>query len=321
MYLLATFLLIGMMLLYFKLADRYNIIDKPNERSSHTGIIIRGGGIVFVGAVLLAFFMGQASWEITLAVLMVAAVSFVDDIRPLSQLPRFTVHVLASLLVLYEVGLWEYAIWWIPLVLFVFLGWVNFFNFMDGVNGITALYSLSVLTGFYLVAELEAFRDFILLVGISVMVFAFFNVRIRAKTFAGDVGSISIAFILGYLMLHVIINSGNIHYLLFFAVYGTDGVLTILQRLLRKENIFNPHRTHLYQYLANEMGLGHLKVALLYGGLQLAINGLLIYYNDLVSDLSLILFIITVFGIIIIYSYTKFVVLRRIKLGESCVMN
>ncbi|HSI78401.1 MAG TPA: hypothetical protein VK957_21050 [Lunatimonas sp.] len=313
MYLLATFLQIAIMLLYFKVADRYNIIDKPNERSSHTGIIIRGGGIVFAGAILLAFFMGYASWQITLAVLMVATVSFVDDVRPLSQIPRFTVHVLASLLVLYEVGLWENALWWIPLVLFVFLGWVNIFNFMDGINGITALYSLAVLVGFYLLPELIEYRELILLVGISVIVFAFFNVRKTAKTFAGDVGSISMAFILGYLMLHLILISGEIHYILFFAVYGIDGVLTILQRLVQKENIFHPHRTHLYQYLANEMRWGHLKVTFLYSSIQLLINVLLIYYINLGFNPSLLSFILIVLAMIVIYFYTKFVILRKIN--------
>lgn len=313
MYFLATILLSVLILLYFKLADRYNIIDNPNERSSHTGIIIRGGGIVFAGAILVAFFMGYASWEITLAVLMVGTVSFVDDIRPLSQLPRFTIHVLASL-VLYDVGIWEYALWWIPLVLFVFLGWVNIFNFMDGINGITALYSLAVLIGFYLLPDLSAFRELILLVGISVLVFAFFNVRKKAKTFAGDVGSISMAFILGYLMLHLILISGEIHYILFFAVYGIDGVLTILQRLVRKENIFQPHRTHLYQYLANEMKWGHLNVAFLYSGIQLLINVLLIYYLDPLTGSPLATFIFIVFALIGIYIYTKFVVLRKINI-------
>src|SRR5690606_12823228 len=142
MYLIATLLLLASLLLYFRIADRFNIIDKPNERSSHKSLTIRGGGIVFSIAVLMAFILGYASWPLTLAVLMVATVSFVDDIRPLSQLPRFAVHILASLLVLYEVGLGEYAFWWIPIALFLLLGWVNIFNFMDGINGITVLYSL-----------------------------------------------------------------------------------------------------------------------------------------------------------------------------------
>ena len=319
MYLLATLLLTAIMLLYFKVADRFNIIDHPSERSSHTRITIRGGGIVFAVAILMAFILGHASWEITLAVLMVATVSFVDDIRPLSQLPRFTVHMLASLLVLYEVGLWQYSLWWIPLVLIVLLGWVNIFNFMDGINGITALYTLAVLVGFYLLPELSEYRELILLVALSVAVFAFFNVRQKAKTFAGDVGSISMAFILGYLMLNLILISGEVHYLLFFAVYGIDGVFTILQRLVRRENIFKPHRTHLYQYLANEMNWGHLKVSFLYSGIQLLINVFVVSYIHSVKNPSLLFFIFIFFGMIVIYFYTKFVILKKIKTGRRCL--
>src|SRR5690606_31944983 len=136
MYLIAILLSIGCLLLYFKIANRYNIIDKPNERSSHKSLTIRAGGFVFSLAVLLAFIFGHASWALTLAVLMVAAVRFIDVIHPLSQLPRFTVHILSSLLLLYEVGLYQYPLWWIPIALFVLLGWVNIFNFMDGINGI-----------------------------------------------------------------------------------------------------------------------------------------------------------------------------------------
>lgn len=313
MYLLATLVLIASILLYFWIADRFNIIDKPNERSSHTRITIRGGGIVFAVAVLLAFFLGLASWELTLAVLMVASVSFVDDMRPLSQLPRFTVHLLASLLVLYEAGVMQLAFWWIPIALFVFLGWVNIFNFMDGINGITALYALAVLSGFYFIPELEDFRGLMELVGISVLVFGFFNVRLKAKTFAGDVGSISMALILGYLMVQLLVRTENISYLLLFAVYGLDGVLTILHRVWKKENIFQPHRTHLYQYLANEMRWGHLPVAALFGLLQVLLNLALIYMSR-TAEISLVFpFFAIIFGLIFVYVVSKYVILEKIK--------
>src|SRR5690606_17490648 len=173
MYFITTLLLLGSLLLYFKIADRYNIIDKPNERSSHKSLTIRGGGIVFSIAVLIAFILGHASWPLTLAVVLVATVSFVDDIRPLSQLPRFGVHILGSLLVLYEVGLFELPLWWIPVALFVLLGWVNIFNFMDGINGITVLYSLVAIISFALLPIHEEQRELLTLVGLSCLVFGF----------------------------------------------------------------------------------------------------------------------------------------------------
>ena len=88
-YTLIIFILFFLELFYFKIADTYNIIDKPNHRSSHSSITLRGGGIIFPIAMLIAFVLGYSSWSITLAVVLVAAVSFIDDIEPLSQLPRF----------------------------------------------------------------------------------------------------------------------------------------------------------------------------------------------------------------------------------------
>jgi UDP-N-acetylmuramyl pentapeptide phosphotransferase/UDP-N-acetylglucosamine-1-phosphate transferase len=313
MYLLATLVFIASILLYFRIADRYNIIDKPNERSSHTRITIRGGGVVFAVAVLLAYFLGMATWELTLAVLMVASVSFVDDIRPLTQLPRFSIHLVASLLVLYEAGVMELALWWIPLSLFVFLGWVNIFNFMDGINGITALYALAVLGGFYFLPELSDFRGLIELVALSVLVFGFFNIRRKAKTFAGDVGSIGMAVVLGYLMVHLLVATGEIFYLLLFALYGLDGVLTILHRLLKRENIFQPHRSHLYQYLANEMGWGHLPVAFGYFAAQVLVNLIVVQLAINGETALLVPFFITIITLIVGYIPAKCLILKKIK--------
>ncbi len=281
MYLIATLLLTGSLLLYFKIADRYNIIDKPNERSSHSSLTIRGGGIVFSVAVLMAFVMGYASWALTLAVLLVATVSFVDDIRPLSQLPRFVVHMVGSLLVLHEVGLFELPLWWIPLALFVLLGWVNIFNFMDGINGITVLYSLVAIASFALLPIHEGQLELLVLVGISCLVFGFFNVRKKARAFAGDVGSVAMALFLGYFMAKTLIITQNPFYLMFFMVYGIDAAITIFFRLSRKENIFQPHRTHLYQYLANELKVPHVAVSLAYALVQLLLNLFLIYVVEM----------------------------------------
>lgn len=277
MYLIATLLLIASLLLYFKIADRYNIIDKPNERSSHKSLTIRGGGIVFSIAVLIALVFGYASLPLTLAVILVATVSFVDDIRPLSQFPRFGVHIIGSLLVLYDLGLFQYPLWLVPLALFVLLGWVNIFNFMDGINGITVLYSLVAIISFALLPIHEGQRELLILVGISCLVFGFFNVRRKAKAFAGDVGSVAMASFLGYFMGKTVIVTENPFYLLFFIVYATDATITIFYRLLRRENIFLPHRTHLYQYLANELKIPHVTVSMAYASAQLLINLILIY--------------------------------------------
>lgn len=278
-YIVLTFLFLIIKLLYFKIADKYNIIDKPNSRSSHTAVTLRGGGIIFPIAISIAFFLGYISWEITVAVVLVAAVSFIDDIRPLPQLPRFASHVIAVGLVFYDLNLFSESLWLLPVVFILMTGWVNAFNFMDGINGITVLYALTAIASFSFLPIHEASLPLLITMGLSCFVFGIFNVRKKAKTFAGDVGSISMALFLGYFMIKTIIDLGQLGYILFFSVYGIDAILTIISRIKKRENIFEPHRSHLYQYLANEMGYSHVLVAFIYAGIQLGINALVIYMD------------------------------------------
>ncbi|MFV8346811.1 UDP-GlcNAc--UDP-phosphate GlcNAc-1-phosphate transferase [Flavobacterium sp. ZB4P13] len=278
-YIVLTFLFLIIKLLYFKIADKYNIIDKPNSRSSHTAVTLRGGGIIFPIAISIAFFLGYISWEITVAVVLVAAVSFIDDIRPLPQLPRFASHVIAVGLVFYDLNLFSESLWLLPIVFILMTGWVNAFNFMDGINGITVLYALTAIASFSFLPIHEASLPLLITMGLSCFVFGIFNVRKKAKTFAGDVGSISMALFLGYFMIKTIIDLGQLGYILFFSVYGIDAIITIISRIKKRENIFESHRSHLYQYLANEMGYSHVLVAFIYAGIQLGINALVIYMD------------------------------------------
>jgi UDP-N-acetylmuramyl pentapeptide phosphotransferase/UDP-N-acetylglucosamine-1-phosphate transferase len=285
-YIILLFLFIGIELIYFKIADYYNIIDKPNSRSSHSAITLRGGGIIFPIAILIACLLGYVSWEITAAVVLVAAVSFIDDIKPLSQLPRFASHAIAIGLVLYDLGLFAQAIWILPIIFILLIGWVNAFNFMDGINGITVLYAFVAILSFSFLEINKDSLPLLITMGLSCCAFGFFNVRKKAKTFAGDVGSISMALFLGYFMLKTILESGQIGYILFLSVYGIDAVITIFTRIKKKENILEPHRSHLYQYLANELGYSHILVSLLYAGIQLLLNIVLLYLQR-IGELSL----------------------------------
>lgn len=271
-YLALFILFVAIELVYFKIADKYNIIDKPNSRSSHTSITLRGGGILFPVAVLAAFFLGYISVLFTVAIVLVAVVSFIDDIYPLPTLPRFSAQLIAICILFYELHLFSQPLWVLPIVFVLLIGWINAFNFMDGINGITVLYAIvSIITFAYLHQGQNEFQ-LLVIVGISGVAFGFFNVRTKAKTFAGDVGSISMALFLGYFMIKTIIEKQQIGYLTFFSIYGIDAVVTILYRLKNKENILEPHRSHLYQYLANEINWSHIKVATVYALLQLGIN-------------------------------------------------
>jgi len=309
-------LFIALELFYFKIADKYNIIDKPNSRSSHTNITIRGGGILFPIAISIAYLLGYISWQLTIAVVLVAVISFIDDIKPLSQLPRFASHVIAVGLVFFDLHLFSEAIWLLLIIFVLVIGWINAFNFMDGINGITVLYSLITIVTFAFSPINQSSLSVLITMGISCVVFGLFNVRRKAKTFAGDVGSISMALFLGYFMIKTIIETNQVGFILFFAVYGIDAVITIVSRLMKKENIFQPHRSHLYQYLANEKGFSHVMVAALYAGVQLIINILIVFmYNK--GYLSLYIVGLILLLLTIIYLLVRTNIVRQLSPKQS----
>ena len=145
---------------------------------------------------------------------------------------------------------------------------------MDGINGITGGYSLAVLIPLFILNLQEEFvdRNFIIVTLLSVLIFCFFNFRTKAKCFAGDVGSVSIAFILLYFLGSYILKSGNYWAILLLMVYGVDSVLTIFHRILLHENIGKPHRKHVYQLMANELHIKHVIVSTVYMVMQLIIS-------------------------------------------------
>ena len=289
-------ILLFLELLYFRIADRYNIIDKPNERSSHSTIVLRGGGVIFLLSawVWSAFFGLQYPWFL-LGLTLVAGVSFVDDIRSLPDSVRLVVQFVAMGLTLFELfsmpgQFLESASWWM-MVAFVVMGMVifvgasNIINFMDGINGITGGYAAAVLVPLLIVNEgamLKAVNgavsfvpsSLVITVLLADVVFCLFNFRQKgkAKCFAGDVGSIGIAFLLLFLIGGLVMMTGDVTYFIFLLVYGVDGCLTICHRIMLHENLGEAHRKHAYQLMANELKIGHVTVSLIYMGIQLAIS-------------------------------------------------
>ena len=271
-YLVILVLLFLAELFYFKLADKCNIIDKPNERSSHTKVTLRGGGIIFYFGALVYFLTNH--WEypwFMVALTLITFISFVDDIRSTSQGLRLVFHFSAMALMFYQWGLFSLSWWWIIIALIVCTGIINAYNFMDGINGITGGYSLVVLVALaYINSEITTFVEPALIntVLCAVLVFCFFNFRKKAKCFAGDVGSVSIAFILLFLIGKLIIKAEDFSWIILLSVYGVDSVLTIIHRLMLHENIGLPHRKHMYQLMANELKIPHVGVSLIYMGAQ-----------------------------------------------------
>ena len=282
-YVIIAVLLLAAELVYFKIADKCNIIDKPNERSSHTRIVLRGGGIIFVIGLWIwsAFFGFQYPWLLA-AVTLAAGVSFVDDIHSLPDSVRLVAQFLAMGMMFWQLDMIHPSLWWaVLLALVVCVGATNIYNFMDGINGITAGYSLAVLVPLLLMNRSDSFtsESLIIVTILAVLVFSFFNFRPKnkAKCFAGDVGSVGIAFILLFLIGCLIMKTGDITWLLFLVVYGIDGCCTILHRIMLHEHLGEAHRKHAYQLMANELGMSHVVVSLLYMALQLAISLVMIY--------------------------------------------
>lgn len=312
-YVILGFLLMILMLLYFKVADRFNIIDKPNQRSSHTEITLRGGGIIFWLSALLYFIQNvEDNYFFFTGITLVSLVSFWDDIQSLSNKIRISIHFLAITLIFLNLDLFQLMpIWCVGIAYLLAIGLINAYNFMDGINGITGLYTLVVMGSLlYVNTKEQFFADgmFIKYAIIASLVFLFFNYRKRAKCFAGDVGSIAIAFWVIYLVLKLILVTESLIWLLFLAVYGVDAVCTILHRLYLKQNIFEAHRLHLYQVLSNEYKMQHRLVSLFYALVQAGISLLVIFLYQKVQDA--IIFFIIIFPLLLIYS-TKFYLLNK----------
>lgn len=279
-YLLITLALLGLELLYFWIARHFNIVDRPDQRSSHERVTLRGGGIIFLMAVWLwvVFFGFQYPWFLA-GLTLVAGVSFMDDIRSVSNEVRLVAQFLAVFLLLLEPGLIPGLYWWVPVAAVVCVGILNAYNFMDGINGITGAYSFAVVLPLMLVNRDAAFIDPHLLnvLLISILIFCFFNFRKRARCFAGDVGAVGIAFILVFAIARLIRQTGDFSWLMLLAVYGVDSVLTIVHRILLREHLGQAHRKHAYQLMANELHIPHVVVSLIYAGLQLLISAGLLF--------------------------------------------
>ena len=284
-------------LIYFRIADKCNIIDKPNERSSHSTIVLRGGGIIFS--------LSMIAWAVLMVVqgndimpylpflcglVMICLVSFWDDVHSLPDSVRMIVQIVSILLMFWSINLgsgftiqgsWLLQVVIAAIALFFCVGATNIINFMDGINGITAGYAFAMLLPMLLLDSSSKFQvsgyietSYLVVAIIGVLVFSIFNFRPKgkAKCFAGDVGSIGIAFIILFALGKLMLATQDITYIVFFLVYGIDGSMTIFHRIMLHENLGQAHRKHAYQLMANELGMSHVVVSLLYMAMQLVVS-------------------------------------------------
>lgn len=275
-YLIIAALLFAAELIYFRIADKFNIIDKPNMRSSHTHITLLGGGVIFFFAqwLWIAFFGMRYPWFM-IGMTLVAVISFLDDVNSLPPSARLVVQFAAIFFLSRELGiLVADKLLVLAFVSILCVGIINAYNFMDGINGITGAYSLSVLLPLIYVNAQTPFVEmsFLVVIGIAILIFSFFNFRKVAVCFAGDVGAVTIAFILVFALAKLVVKQGDPTYIVFLTLYGIDTVFTILHRIHLHENIAKAHRKHAYQIMANELKIPHVTVSTIYMVLQLLVS-------------------------------------------------
>jgi UDP-N-acetylmuramyl pentapeptide phosphotransferase/UDP-N-acetylglucosamine-1-phosphate transferase len=314
--LIAAVLIIGI-IIYLKMAEKWSIIDQPNSRSSHLVVTKRGGGIIYLIALVIYMISSNFNMpSIIICGLLLGIMGFIDDVKNLN----FKIKLIFQCLTigyLLSTGSYNGLEWYLLILMFfLIISSVNILNFMDGINGLTILYSLSFLISFYIInAHIIAFTDsnFLLIVILSNLIIGYFNIRKKAVCFLGDVGAITMGFIYAVLTITLIVETNSLNPLILFLVYFLDSGWTIVERLLAKENIFHPHRKHLYQLLVNEYKLSHLLVASIYFSIQALIN--ITWLLNYEKDLSPII-LISIFGVFsVIYLLTKKILNKKLDLA------
>lgn len=268
--------------LYIPLARKLRIGAPVTPRSSgtHVSYTATGGGIIFSIAALLYALIAEGQFPphfrgILAGGAVLAVISFIDDIHELRPGLRLAVQGVTIAAAYAWIAPWP-DIYLLTLILGV--GFINAYNFMDGISGMLTAYSIVTLTALLVGMHLggasmqcpEAMLAEVLMVAVGV--FGVFNFRRRSVVFCGDVGSIVMGYFILFLMVRLILWTHDAAAIVLLMVYGVDTVLTIFGRLFKGENILAPHRSHLYQRLANERQMPHLAVAGVYALFQALID-------------------------------------------------
>lgn len=251
----------------YAVLKRAKVLDVPNDRSNHTVPTPRGGGLGIVFALAAFLVIVGEPWPLVMAILVLAAVSFIDDIQSQSARVRLlaqTVMVAGMLFTVYPHDVFSWLPQWaeLPLLALAWLWFINLFNFMDGSDGLAASEALAIGAGIlllYLFVPLPfaAKHGALVMVG-AVAGFLLWNWP-PAKIFMGDVGSVPLGFLLGYLLLEVAGMGYWAAALILPAVFVADASFTLLHRLKNRERVFEAHSTHCYQR-AIRRGMSHRRV-------------------------------------------------------------
>lgn len=284
--LIATLAATGLVLKFLR---RHAIFDHPNKRSSHTGLIPRGGGIAVVAVLMVTWAIVSTPdnrfeiGTVLLAALLLAGVSWIDDLRSLAPGIRLLAQaaaVLPALVWLDTKGPVFQGLLPGPLDLAIaglaWLWFINLFNFMDGIDGITGIETAFIGAGIALIAgQTPGFGlDPILpaTVCAAAIGFLWWNWH-PAKVFLGDVGSVPLGFLLGWLLLNLASDGYWAAALILPLYYLADATITLLRRAARRERVWEAHREHFYQY-AVQNGRSHATVSTGVGACNAALLGL-----------------------------------------------
>lgn len=315
-YLIYTLLLFVLSLIYFRFARKYKIVDLPNHRTMHEGATIRGGGIVvFIGVLIYSFFLNEPSIYFSCGLLLIGVTGFLDDLIDLPSKIRFPIQVFSIVLILAELDMLGDDFLLLFVIVIVAAGILNAYNFMDGINGISGGYGLiTVLSLLYVNNYIQYFipNQFLIFFILALLVFNYFNFRTKAVCFAGDVGSLSIAFIIIYLIIKLINESQQVAYIFFLTAYGIDTIFTIVQRLARKENIFEAHRLHLFQVAVSKTRMPHLFMTLIYVGAQAIINFIVILLIPMAQEVQLVYL-----GVLLVVFSVIYIAVKRKMMPDS----
>jgi len=291
------------------IANKKELLDHPNERSSHTIPTPKGGGL----AIMIAFYAGLAflylqddiGYELFFALLSalpVIIISLLDDIYHLSARIRLGVQFGSAAAALYfldgvemlSLGSFSLSGIWLNLVALLGIIWMtNLYNFLDGIDGYAGSEALFAGAAAYLLFGSET----ALLVAAAAAGFLLLNWH-KASIFMGDVGSAPLGFIFAVLMLYDADTPHFLGWMMLLSLFWFDATLTLLRRMKKGEKLSQPHKKHAYQRL-NQAGFSHDKVVMLAMGLNLLIFAAL-YFTPEKSYLYLFLALL-----VLLYSLTK----------------
>ena len=300
------------------------LIDLPNQRSSHITPTPKGAGIIIVFSFVLLYhlYLGFSDFFLSISLIILASFSLINDFKQLSPLVRFISHIFAVLIFLF---LWPYASdtnlfvtfipYWLDKIILItsILWFINLFNFMDGIDGISGTQSIIIGTGAFTSSLLFAPKDINLILFFSGFLagsgiaFLYWNWH-PAKVFLGDVGSIPIGLICAALFILLYKNDLWFCVFILFNYYLIDATFTLLKRLIKKEKFWKPHNDHLYQ-IAIKKGKKHSTVCKaigIHGTLMIMLSGASSFFYSTTSIvICLVLSMLSSILLIIYFLNTK----------------